>query len=50
MVETLTSDFFKDYNPRLMAKFTEKMQEMDMEEYCSHQDMGGLFTTHLCIG
>ena len=50
MVETLTTEFFRDYNPQLMHQFTEKMHNMELEEYCSKSGFGDLFTTHLCIG
>ena len=50
LVYTLTSHYFKAYNDRFMTSFTDKMRSMQMEPYCSSQDVSTLFTTHLCLG
>lgn len=50
LVSTLTSHYFSSYNDILMDNLTDQMRDLEVPRYCTAQEMGDLFTTHLCIG
>ena len=50
LVSTLTSTFIKDYNSDMIDTFTDRMINGQVPEYCTQTDIGGVLTTHLCIG
>ena len=50
MITTLTEEFLRSYNQRLMEEISEEMRTLEVKENCSASAVGNLFTTHLCIG
>ena len=46
---TLTSTFFETYNNLVIKIFQASMQDMQIEDFCSENEMGTVMTSHLCV-